>query len=157
MQAVNHLFIGRETRSMNTIAQNLTLPTRGSPNRASHVHDRTIADMASVRPMSAVAIVVTAVSGLTFCAASKPGTASEPAAPIEAAGGRVVTPEQATRTIADRLAELDPTVPSVRYCRPGNRSGQARAIMDDLGFQSVEDVAGGIVGRQQAGRPTVTC
>jgi len=56
---------------------------------------------------------------------------------------------------ADRLAELDPTVPYVLYCRSGNRSGQARAIMDDLGFQSVEDVDGGIVGWQQAGLPTV--
>lgn len=57
---------------------------------------------------------------------------------------------------ADRLAEFDPTVPYVLYCRSGNRSGQARAIMDDLGFGSVEDIDGGIVGWLDAGLPIVT-
>jgi phage shock protein E len=56
---------------------------------------------------------------------------------------------------ADRLAALDPTVPYVLYCRSGNRSGQARAIMDDLGFRAVEDIDGGIVGWQSAGLPVV--
>ena len=57
---------------------------------------------------------------------------------------------------ADELATFDPDVPYVLYCRSGNRSSQARAIMADLGFQSVDDVDGGIVGWEQAGLPVVT-
>ncbi len=57
---------------------------------------------------------------------------------------------------ADELAKFDPDVPYVLYCRSGNRSSSARAIMADLGFQSVEDVDGGIVGWQEAGLPLVT-
>ena len=57
---------------------------------------------------------------------------------------------------ADELAKFDPDVPYVLYCRSGNRSSQARAIMSDLGFQSVEDVEGGIVGWQEAGLPVAT-
>lgn len=57
---------------------------------------------------------------------------------------------------AAELATFDRTVPYVLYCRSGNRSGQARAIMHDLGFQSVEDIDGGIVGWQEAGLQVVT-
>ena len=57
---------------------------------------------------------------------------------------------------AEELAKFDPDVPYVLYCRSGNRSGGARAIMADLGFASVEDVDGGIVGWQDAGLPVVT-
>ncbi|MDW3215547.1 MAG: rhodanese-like domain-containing protein [Ilumatobacteraceae bacterium] len=57
---------------------------------------------------------------------------------------------------ADELAKFDPTRPYVLYCRSGNRSSQARAIMADLGFESVEDIDGGIVGWQEAGLPVVT-
>jgi rhodanese-related sulfurtransferase len=57
---------------------------------------------------------------------------------------------------AQELAKLDADVPYVLYCRSGNRSSQARAIMADLDFSSVEDVDGGIVGWQEAGLPVVT-
>jgi len=57
---------------------------------------------------------------------------------------------------AEALAEFDPDVPYVLYCRSGNRSGSTRAIMADLGFQSVEDVDGGIVDWLDAGLPVVT-
>lgn len=57
---------------------------------------------------------------------------------------------------ADELAEFDTDVPYVLYCRSGNRSSQARSIMDELDFRSVEDVDGGIVGWQEAGLPVVT-
>ena len=56
---------------------------------------------------------------------------------------------------ADALGEFDPDVPYVLYCRSGNRSGQARAIMADLGFTSVEDVDGGILNWVDAGLPIV--
>jgi phage shock protein E len=55
-----------------------------------------------------------------------------------------------------QLAELDPDVPYVLYCRSGNRSGQTTAIMEELGFQSVQDVDGGSLAWQAAGLPLVT-
>lgn len=57
---------------------------------------------------------------------------------------------------AEELAQLDPDVPYVLYCRSGNRSGSTRALMDELGFTSVEDVDGGIIGWLEAGLPVVT-
>jgi phage shock protein E len=57
---------------------------------------------------------------------------------------------------AEELATFDRDVPYVLYCRSGNRSQQARQMMADLGFASVQDVDGGIVGWQQAGFPVVT-
>ncbi|BAN04349.1 rhodanese-like domain-containing protein [Ilumatobacter coccineus] len=56
---------------------------------------------------------------------------------------------------AEELATFDPDVPYVLYCRSGNRSSQARAIMADLGFTSVDDVDGGIVSWIDAGLPVV--
>ena len=56
---------------------------------------------------------------------------------------------------ADQLAELDPEVPYLLYCRSGNRSGQTRAIMDDLGFTNVADVDGGIQAWTAGGHPLV--
>jgi rhodanese-related sulfurtransferase len=57
---------------------------------------------------------------------------------------------------AEELATFDRDVPYVLYCRSGNRSQQARQMMADLGFASVQDVDGGIVGWQDAGLPVVT-
>ena len=54
---------------------------------------------------------------------------------------------------ADQLAELDPDVPYLLYCRSGNRSGQTTAIMGQLGFTDVADVDGGIVSWAQSGLP----
>ena len=56
---------------------------------------------------------------------------------------------------AAQIAELDPDVPYVLYCRSGNRSGQTRSIMSELGFASVEDVDGGVISWQTAGLPLV--
>lgn len=56
---------------------------------------------------------------------------------------------------ADNLAELDRDTPYVLYCRSGNRSGQARTMMADLGFSSVVDVDGGITAWTGAGLPLV--
>ena len=57
---------------------------------------------------------------------------------------------------ADRIAELDRSVPYVLYCRSGNRSEEARNLMAELGFEEVYDVAGGIVGWTEAGLSVVT-
>ena len=55
---------------------------------------------------------------------------------------------------AAQIAELDPTVPYVVYCRSGSRSGQATDIMADLEFQEINDVSGGITAWIDAGLPT---
>ncbi len=57
---------------------------------------------------------------------------------------------------ADRLAELDPDVPYLLYCRSGNRSGQTAEILRDLGFSDVADVDGGVVAWADAGLPLTT-
>ncbi len=57
---------------------------------------------------------------------------------------------------ADELAKLDPDVPYVLYCRSGNRSGQTRALMNELGFTDVADIQGGIGGWLGAGLPLVS-
>lgn len=54
---------------------------------------------------------------------------------------------------ADRIASLDRDTTYVLYCRSGNRSAQARALMDELGFRDVTDVAGGFQAWQAAGLP----
>ena len=57
---------------------------------------------------------------------------------------------------ADQLAALDRDTPYVLYCRSGNRSGQAAAMMKDLGFSSVQEIDGGIIAWQAADLPVVT-
>ena len=49
-------------------------------------------------------------------------------------------------TFADKIAELDPDGEYLVYCRSGNRSGQAYALMQELGFDRVYDLDGGVVG-----------
>ena len=44
----------------------------------------------------------------------------------------------------EQLAALDRGVPYVIYCRSGNRSGETREMMIELGFTDVANVAGGI-------------
>lgn len=56
---------------------------------------------------------------------------------------------------AAQLAELDPDVPYLLYCRSGNRSGQTAPLLEQLGFDDVADVNGGIVAWEAAGLPTV--
>jgi len=46
---------------------------------------------------------------------------------------------------ADRIAALDRDTPYLIYCRSGNRSGETRELMEQLGFTDVRDVDGGIV------------
>ena len=53
----------------------------------------------------------------------------------------------------DRIAELDRDAPYLLYCRSGNRSGQTRTLMEQLGFTNVADVDGGILAWQEGGQP----
>lgn len=57
---------------------------------------------------------------------------------------------------AAQIAELDPDVPYLLYCRSGNRSGQTAEIMAQLGFTDVADVDGGILAWTDAGQAIVT-
>lgn len=56
----------------------------------------------------------------------------------------------------DRVAELEREVPYVVYCRTGNRSAQATALMSELGFTDITEIEDGIVGWAGAGLPIVT-
>jgi rhodanese-related sulfurtransferase len=54
---------------------------------------------------------------------------------------------------AERIAQLDRDAAYVVYCRSGNRSGQATALMAKQGFTAVSDVDGGVVAWTAAGLP----
>lgn len=56
------------------------------------------------------------------------------------------------RTEVDKL---DKSKRYLVYCRTSNRSGQAVAVMKELGFKEVYDMDGGIVAWEAAGYPTV--
>jgi len=55
----------------------------------------------------------------------------------------------------EKVNKLDKNKNYLVYCRTSNRSGQAVAIMKDLGFKEVYDMDGGIVAWQVAGYPTI--
>lgn len=79
--------------------------------------------------------------------------------PDEYAGGRLPDAQLLDfyrSDFADRLAELPKDVPYLLYCRSGNRSGQTRALMEQMGFTNVADVDGGIASWLDAGHPYVT-
>ena len=59
-------------------------------------------------------------------------------------------------TFADEIDALDRGVPYVVYCRSGNRSAQATSLMDDLAFESVLEIDGGVVAWTDEGLPLVT-
>lgn len=54
---------------------------------------------------------------------------------------------------ADHLNRLDKNAPYVVYCRTGNRSSEATAVMADLGFTNVYEINGGILAWSGAGLP----
>ncbi|MDJ0768415.1 MAG: rhodanese-like domain-containing protein [Ilumatobacter sp.] len=49
-----------------------------------------------------------------------------------------------TDTFADEIAALDRDGEYLLYCRSGNRSGQTAALMEQLGFEQVYDLDGGV-------------
>lgn len=54
---------------------------------------------------------------------------------------------------AERIAALDRDATYVVYCRSGNRSSQATALMAERGFPAVSDVEGGVLAWEAAGLP----
>jgi molybdopterin/thiamine biosynthesis adenylyltransferase/rhodanese-related sulfurtransferase len=69
-------------------------------------------------------------------------------------GGRLVPPG----ILRDEIASVVPdrTQRVLLYCRSGNRSGKAAEEMAELGYESVANVAGGILAWQEQGLPVVT-
>jgi molybdopterin/thiamine biosynthesis adenylyltransferase/rhodanese-related sulfurtransferase len=69
-------------------------------------------------------------------------------------GGRLVPPG----ILRDEIASVVPdrTQRVLLYCRSGNRSGKAAEEMAELGYESVANVAGGILSWQEQGLPVVT-
>lgn len=64
--------------------------------------------------------------------------------PGEVAGGKIEGAiEVPLPRILDRLAELDPTAPTVAYCAGGYRSMIAASVMRSAGFTDVSDLIGG--------------
>jgi rhodanese-related sulfurtransferase len=53
-------------------------------------------------------------------------------------------------TFTSEVQKLDKTKPYFLYCRSGNRSGQAIAIMKKEGFKNITELEGGIVSNQGA-------
>ena len=58
-------------------------------------------------------------------------------------------------TFADEIAALDPEGTYLLYCRSGNRSGQTATLMQQLGFEQVYDLEGGVVAFGSEGLPLV--
>jgi len=58
--------------------------------------------------------------------------------------------------VATRVADLDPDATYAVYCRSGNRSQAAMALMQGAGIGSLADLVGGIEAWSQAGLPVVT-
>ena len=56
---------------------------------------------------------------------------------------------------ADQIAALPTDQEYVLYCRSGNRSGQTFALMEELGFEQVYDMDGGIIDYAAEGLPLV--
>ena len=78
--------------------------------------------------------------------------------PEEFAEGHIENAENIDFYAADfrsQIKGLDPGDTYVVYCRSGRRSEGARDIMDDLGFEEVYNVLGGIVDWTGQGLPTV--
>ncbi|GAB6112710.1 rhodanese-like domain-containing protein [Desulfomicrobium salsuginis] len=53
----------------------------------------------------------------------------------------------------ERFAALDRTATIFTYCRSGNRSSHVLALADELGFQRVFDLRGGILAWKSEGLP----
>ena len=56
----------------------------------------------------------------------------------------------------ERFAALDRRTTIFMYCRSGNRSSSVLALADELGFERVFDLRGGILAWKSAGLPLAT-
>lgn len=56
----------------------------------------------------------------------------------------------------NQIGALDPAGAYAVYCRSGNRSQAAVAVMSQAGITGIYELESGIVGWEQAGLPTVS-
>jgi phage shock protein E len=70
--------------------------------------------------------------------------------------GAVLIDLQDEAAFAQRVAELDPAGTYAVYCRTGNRSAAAMAYLEQAGFASYYDLAGGIGSWTDDGGEVVT-
>ncbi len=78
--------------------------------------------------------------------------------PEEYAGGyieRAINLDFYSETFKDELNKFDKDNRYLIYCRSGNRGGRALDIMEELGFEEVYNMAGGMVQWDSEGLPTV--
>jgi rhodanese-related sulfurtransferase len=123
--------------------------SEAEPASSDAAAEQPTAGLATVSPDAAAAVIEADPDGLVVL---------DIRTPEEFAEGRLddaVLVDFYDPDFADQLAELDPDAPYVLYCRSGNRSGEALEIMDDLGFNSVSNVDGGILAWAEAGLPVV--
>lgn len=94
------------------------------------------------------AAALTGLAGVTVVDVRTPGEYDE----VHIEGAVLV--DFSAPTFRDEIAGLDPEGEYLVYCRSGNRSAQAVAIMAELGFDRVWDMQGGMIAYAQAGFPT---
>jgi phage shock protein E len=122
-------------------------------------------------PRIVLLLVATALLGAAACSSSGEDTASASASASDATEGRTIidvrTPEEFAEghlvdavnldlqsgQFAEEIVDLPRDGSYFLYCRTGNRSGQAEAIMRDLGFDDVVN-GGGYADLEAAGHPT---
>ncbi|HEY82582.1 MAG TPA: rhodanese-like domain-containing protein [Dehalococcoidia bacterium] len=78
--------------------------------------------------------------------------------PEEYASGhieRAVNLDYYSETFKEELDKLDKDKVYLIYCRSGNRSGKALAIMEELGFREVYNMRGGMIRWEAVGMPVV--
>lgn len=75
----------------------------------------------------------------------------------EFAGGHIAGSELAPLgTLARVSADWEPAQPVMLVCRSGRRAEEARRLLAERGFASVEVLAGGIEAWREQGKPLVT-
>lgn len=118
-------------------------------------------DVAATSPVSAAAssvVQLVDVAGAAALAADPSVIVVDVRTPAEFAEGHIDRAELVDFNapgFGDRIAQLDRSATYLVYCHSGNRSGQATAVMAELGFTNVNDLSGGISAWQTAGAPLV--
>ena len=126
----------------------------GGGDDAEPVAEPGVAAEASARPDSGLVTPAQAAelatSGVTVIDVRTPDEYAE--GHLE--GARLI--DLSSDTFTDEVADLDPDAEYLVYCRSGNRSAQAVAIMRDLGIEQVWDLDGGVVAYTAAGYALAT-
>lgn len=114
---------------------------------------------ASVGPaVPSTAVHLVDVAQATTLAADPTVTIVDVRTPAEFADGHIDRAQLVDFTdpsFTAQISQLDRSATYLVYCHSGNRSGQATAVMAQLGFTNVSNLDGGISAWQAAGAPIV--